>query len=178
MIAADQIVQSAKKVLANGGRPHTTIGASSRSTPPRGTISWKSSKSAMADARPSSRRNFPSTAGTKLSAIRLTRTPSWTVWSTTPTASNSLAKACAELEQSKPSRLDRTLSPVTKIHRPARLATRAASSRYGGRHHPGIPGRHYPVLDGRNHRNPRRPAHEAEGEPRWRRRNDRRAASI
>ena len=29
---------------------------------------------------------------------------------------------------------------VTKIHRPARLATRAASFRYGGRHHSGIPG--------------------------------------
>jgi len=29
---------------------------------------------------------------------------------------------------------------MTQSHRPARLATRAASSRYGGRHHPGIPG--------------------------------------
>ena len=34
-----------------------------------------------------------------------------------------------------------------------RLATRAASFRYGGRHHPGIPGRHYPVIDGRLRRN-------------------------
>ena len=32
-------------------------------------------------------------------------------------------------------RLDQTSSPVTQIHRPARLATRAASFRYGGRHH-------------------------------------------
>ena len=29
---------------------------------------------------------------------------------------------------------------MTQIHRPARLATRAASFRYGGRHHSGIPG--------------------------------------
>lgn len=33
-----------------------------------------------------------------------------------------------------------TPGQMTQSHRPARLATRAASSRYGGRHHPGIPG--------------------------------------
>jgi hypothetical protein len=32
-------------------------------------------------------------------------------------------------------------------------APRAGSSRYRGRHHPGIPGRNHPVLDGRLHRN-------------------------
>jgi hypothetical protein len=38
--------------------------------------------------------------------------------------------------------------PVTQIHRPARLATRAASFRYGGRHHPGIPGGFIPFYPG------------------------------
>jgi len=37
---------------------------------------------------------------------------------------------------------------VTKIHRPARLATRAASFRYGGRHHSGIPGAIIPLYPG------------------------------
>jgi hypothetical protein len=38
--------------------------------------------------------------------------------------------------------------PVTQIHRPARLATRAASFRYAGRHHPGIPGGFIPFYPG------------------------------
>ena len=37
---------------------------------------------------------------------------------------------------------------MTQIHRPARLATRAASSRYGGRHHSGIPGGIIPLYPG------------------------------
>ena len=41
-----------------------------------------------------------------------------------------------------------TSSPVTKIHRSARLATRAASFRYGGRHHSGIPGGIIPLYPG------------------------------
>ena len=45
-------------------------------------------------------------------------------------------------------RLDQTPSPVTQIHRPARLATRAASFRYGGRHHSGIPGGIIPFYPG------------------------------
>ena len=37
---------------------------------------------------------------------------------------------------------------MTTIHRPARLATRAASFRYGGRHHSGIPGGFIPLYPG------------------------------
>jgi S1-C subfamily serine protease len=37
---------------------------------------------------------------------------------------------------------------VTQIHRPARLATPAASFRYGGRHHSGIPGDIIPLYPG------------------------------
>jgi hypothetical protein len=37
---------------------------------------------------------------------------------------------------------------VTQIHRPARLATRAASFRSGGRHHSGIPGDIIPLYPG------------------------------
>ena len=36
---------------------------------------------------------------------------------------------------------------------PNRSAPRAGSSRYRGRHHPGIPGRNHLVTDGRLHRN-------------------------
>src|SRR6202048_613032 len=75
-------------------------------------------------------------------------TPSWTVSFTTPTASNSPAKACAGHEANRTRRLDQPLSPVTQIHRPARLATRAASFRYGGRHHSGIPGDIIPLYPG------------------------------
>ena len=75
-------------------------------------------------------------------------TPSWTVSFTTPTASNSPAKACAGHEANRTRRLDQTSSPVTQIHRPARLATRAASFRYGGRHHSGIPGDIIPLYPG------------------------------
>ncbi|MCX7313113.1 MAG: MBL fold metallo-hydrolase, partial [Alphaproteobacteria bacterium] len=39
-------------------------------------------------------------------------------------------------------------SPMTQSHRPARLATRAASFRYGGRHHSGIPGAIIPLYPG------------------------------
>ena len=53
---------------------------------------------------------------------------------------NSPAKACDGPEVDKTRRLDQTSSPVTQNLRPERLATRAASFRYGGRQHPGIPG--------------------------------------
>src|ERR1700704_2402286 len=75
-------------------------------------------------------------------------TPSSIVSFTTPTASNSPAKACAGPEANRTRRLDQTSSPVTQIHRPARLATRAASFRYGGRHHSGIPGAIIPLYPG------------------------------
>src|ERR1700687_5728894 len=75
-------------------------------------------------------------------------TPSWTVSFITPTASNSPAKACAGHEANRTRRLDQPPSPVTQIHRPARLATRAASFRYGGRHHSGIPGDIIPSYPG------------------------------
>src|SRR6476646_467439 len=65
-----------------------------------------------------------------------------------PTASNSPAKACAGHEANRTRRLDQPPSPVTQIHRPARLATRAASFRYGGRHHSGIPGDIIPLYPG------------------------------
>src|SRR3984893_9605713 len=75
-------------------------------------------------------------------------TPSWTVSFTMPTASNSPAKASPVLEANRTRRLDQPPSPVTQIHRPARLATRAASFRYGGRHHSGIPGDIIPLHPG------------------------------
>src|SRR5882757_5631567 len=75
-------------------------------------------------------------------------TPSWTVSFTMPTASNSPAKACAGHEANRTRRLDQPPSPVTQIQRPARLATRAASFRYGGRHHSGIPGDIIPFYPG------------------------------
>src|SRR5674536_128411 len=75
-------------------------------------------------------------------------TPSWTVSFITPTASNSPAKACAGHEANRTRRLDQPPSPVTQIHRPARLATRAASFRSGGRHHSGIPGDIIPLYPG------------------------------
>src|SRR5260370_13514639 len=75
-------------------------------------------------------------------------TPSWTVSFITPTASNSPAKACAGHEANRTRRLDQPPSPVTQIDRPARLATRAASFRYGGRHHSGIPGDIIPLYPG------------------------------
>src|SRR5216684_2065887 len=75
-------------------------------------------------------------------------TPSWTVSFTMPTASNSPAKACAGHEANRTRRLDQPPSPVTQIHRPARLATRAASFRYGGRHHSGIPSDIIPLYPG------------------------------
>src|ERR1700736_6432933 len=75
-------------------------------------------------------------------------TPSWTVSFTMPTASNSPAKACAGHEANRTRRLDQPPSPVTQIHRPARLATRAASFRYGGRPHSGIPGDIIPLSPG------------------------------
>src|SRR5260221_3217022 len=75
-------------------------------------------------------------------------TPSWTVSFTMPTASNSPAKACAGHETNRTRRLDQPPSPVTQIYRPARLATRAASFRYGGRHHSGIPGDIIPLYPG------------------------------
>src|SRR5664280_1382108 len=75
-------------------------------------------------------------------------TPSWTVSFTMPTASSSPAKACAGHEASRTRRLDQPPSPVTQIHRPARLATRAASFRYGGRHHSGTPGDIIPLYPG------------------------------
>src|SRR5450759_5333842 len=75
-------------------------------------------------------------------------TPSWTVSFTTPIASNSPAKACAGPEANRTRKLDETSSPVTQSHRPARLTTRAASFRYGARHHSGIPGGIIPLYPG------------------------------
>src|ERR1700675_5098455 len=75
-------------------------------------------------------------------------TPSWTVSFTMPTASNSPAKACAGHEANRTRRLDEPPPPVTQIHRQARLASRAASFRYGGRHHSGIPGDIIPLYPG------------------------------
>src|SRR5271165_3803753 len=75
-------------------------------------------------------------------------TPSWTISSITLIASNSPAKACVGPKQSNRGRLDPTPQPVTTILRPARLATRAASFRYGGRHHSGIPGGIIPLHPG------------------------------
>jgi len=77
----------------------------------------------------------------KCPAIRPTPTPSWTGSFITLIGSNSPAKACDGPETGKPKRLDHTpfLSNI-KSRKPASLATRAASFRYGGRHHSGIPG--------------------------------------
>src|SRR6476469_5164657 len=75
-------------------------------------------------------------------------TPSWTVSFTMPTASNSPAKACAGHEANRTRRPDQPPSPVTQIHRPARVATRAASFRDGARHHSGIPGETIPLYQG------------------------------
>src|ERR1700690_3188091 len=82
------------------------------------------------------------------SGIPPTPTPSSTVSSTTLTGSNLPARACAAPEKNKPERLDLTSSKVTKIYRSAKLATRAASFRYGGRHHSGIPGGTIPLYPG------------------------------
>ena len=65
-----------------------------------------------------------------------------------PTASNSPAKACAGPAANRTRKLDQTSSPVRQSHRPARLATRAASFRSGGRHHSGIPGGFIPLYPG------------------------------
>src|SRR5277367_3472447 len=70
------------------------------------------------------------------------------VSSTTLTGSNLPARACVAPRKSKPERLDQPSSTVTKIHRSAKLATRAASFRYGGRHHSGIPGGIIPLCPG------------------------------
>ena len=59
-------------------------------------------------------------------------TPSWTVSFTTPTASNSPAKACAATEVNRTRRLDQTSSPVTQS--------------FGQRGAP--PGRHHSVTVG------------------------------
>ena len=60
MTAADQIVPSVKKVLAIGGRPHTTIGARSRlDAAASATICSKSSKSDTAAARRPSPHQLP-----------------------------------------------------------------------------------------------------------------------
>src|SRR5258706_15999928 len=67
---------------------------------------------------------------------------------TTPTASNSKARACGGPEQSNREKIDQPPLPVTQIHRPARLATRAASFRYGGGPHPRIPGGFLPFFPG------------------------------
>src|SRR5271163_2976419 len=82
------------------------------------------------------------------SVIPPTPTLSSIVSSTTLTGSNLPARACAAPRKSKPERLDQPSSTVTKIHRSAKLATRAASFRYGGRHHSGIPGGIIPLYPG------------------------------
>jgi hypothetical protein len=64
------------------------------------------------------------------------------------TATNSPARACVGPEANRTRKLDQASSPVTQSHRPARLATRAASFRSGGRHHSGIPGGFIPLYPG------------------------------
>src|SRR5277367_3910257 len=64
------------------------------------------------------------------SVIPPTPTLSSIVSSTTLTGSNLPARACAAPRKSKPERLDQPSSTVTKIHRSAKLATRAALFRY------------------------------------------------
>ena len=102
----------------------------------------------MAAARRPSPHNSPWTVGTKSSAIPHTRTQSWTASFTMLTESNSPAKACDGPEANRTRRVDHTASPMPEIHRPERLATRAASFRNGGRHHPGIPGGIIPLYPG------------------------------
>ena len=102
----------------------------------------------MAAARRPSPHNSPWTVGTKSSAIPHTRTRSWTASFTMLTESNSPAKACDGPEANRTRRVDHTASPMPEIHRPERLATRAASFRNGGRHHPGIPGGIIPLYPG------------------------------
>ena len=72
---------------------------------------------------------------------------------TTRIASNSPARACAAPEANNPKLLDLRPRKGKKLSRPTSAAPRAGSSRYRGRHHPGIPGRNHPVTDGRLHRN-------------------------
>ena len=57
-------------------------------------------------------------------------------------------KHASDPEVNKTRKLDQTSSPVTQSLRPARLATRAASFRYGGRHHSGILGAIIPLYPG------------------------------
>ena len=71
-------------------------------------ISSKSSKTAMAAARPSSPPSFLSTAGMRSSATPPTPTPSSIASSTTPTASNSPAKACVVRAANRQRRLDQS----------------------------------------------------------------------
>ncbi|PZR92936.1 MAG: hypothetical protein DLM68_01550 [Hyphomicrobiales bacterium] len=81
-------------------------------------------------------------------------TPSSIAWSTTPTESNSPAKACAGPAANKIRKLDQTASQM--LENPSASEARhpggiiplrwAASSRN--------PGRHYPVIPGRLRRNP------------------------
>src|SRR5208283_134062 len=74
------------------------------------------------------------------SATRPTPTPFWTGSSTTHIASNSPAKACAAPETGKPKRLDPTPVSATQPESQRASPPRAASFRYGGRLHSGIPG--------------------------------------
>ena len=79
------------RILRNLGRADLLIlddWGLSRSTPPPGMISSKSSRSDTGDARPSSPPNSPWTVGTRSSTIPLTPTPSWIASFTTPIGSN------------------------------------------------------------------------------------------
>ena len=107
----------------------------------------------MAAARRPSPHNSPWTVGTKSS----TRTQSWTASFTMLTASNSPAKACDGPKANRTRRVDHTASPMPEIHRPERLATRAASFRNRWAASSRDPGRHCPVTPGRLRRNPQPP---------------------
>ena len=107
-----------------------------RSTKQRNTVTIRVAETpdSTFDWRKKGLRSEP-TATTPI--LPLTITPD-----TTPDESEPNVSGQMEIgpEESKQGKLDPQPSPVTQIHRPARLATRAASSRYGGRHHSGIPG--------------------------------------
>ena len=77
-------------------------------------------------------------------------TPSSIVSFTTPTASNSAGESMRRTRgKAEPGRLDQTSSPGgNKASGPATLVTRAASFRYGGRLHSGIPGGIIPLYPG------------------------------
>jgi hypothetical protein len=116
MTAADQIVRSVKKVLAIGGRPHTTIGVPIASPPASAAISWKSSRSHG--------------RGSILITSQFP-VPTWhdvigepTLGDATPIGSNSPAHRCAY--QSRPKRASLPPKPQSTTRRRSQEMTRAA----------------------------------------------------